>query len=180
MSENISAFYKVENPITFHEDTAELYWKFIGDRWEIDQQNVNVRLSLPSPVEQNDIQAWLHGPVNGTVAIPDAETVTFTVPRLSSGTFFEGRVLFAKEMVPVGVDGTLTRAEIIKQEEQFIQTTKVKQSAFGLVVLVLLGFSSWAFFKRWRNFQQFGRDPDLPEVNLQDVLWGLSEILDTG
>jgi uncharacterized membrane protein len=60
--------YVVENATTLHQDVAELYWKIIGNDWEVNQANIDAALTLPNGIPDNEIQAWAHGP-NGTVSI---------------------------------------------------------------------------------------------------------------
>src|SRR3989339_325169 len=102
--------YKVKNAITLHTDTAELYWKFIGDDWEISQGRTEIFVGMPSGISANDVQAFAHGPLNGTVSISNQpsgpQTVRLFAPSISSKQFFEARILFPSQGVLGGAKGT--------------------------------------------------------------------------
>ena len=61
--------YKVNDVVLVHEDVAELYWKFIGDAWEVHSENILIELYLPDSFtetqdEMNKVRAWGHGPLS--------------------------------------------------------------------------------------------------------------------
>ena len=116
--------YKVTNAVQLHQDTAEIYWQFVGDKWETSQRNIKVQMSLPPGVDGSKIKAWGHGPLNGVVAISKENLVTFESTRLGLETFLEGRVVLPKEVFKKGVLGEGTLASIENEENNFIEKTK--------------------------------------------------------
>jgi uncharacterized membrane protein len=75
-------------------DTAELYWQFIGADTAVPCERVAVTVRLPNGVQKDEVRAWTHGPLWGTVTIePDASVVS-TVAPLPANTYVESRVLF--------------------------------------------------------------------------------------
>ena len=119
--------YEVANVVTLQKDIAEIYWQAVGKDWEISQRDINVKLTLPYGIEGSQIQAWAHGPLNGTVSIPNSGEVSLIVPSLQSGTFFEARILLPKSTFYNGVSGLKTKTGIIAEEEGFIAKTKSKK-----------------------------------------------------
>lgn len=111
-SDTFTLQYRIDNAVTLHKDIAELYWQFIGDAWEIPQHHVRVNLTIPQNISPNDVQAWLHGPLDGIVAIPSDHLVTYTVGTLNPGTFLEGRVELPKSAFSSGAKGTFEYATI--------------------------------------------------------------------
>src|SRR5688572_7845820 len=59
--------YRVDGEVRRHADTAELYYKFIGDQWDRPVGRVRVRVDFPAPLTPPDLRAWAHGPLNGSV-----------------------------------------------------------------------------------------------------------------
>jgi len=93
----ITLRYRVTGAAVRWADTAELYWKFIGDRWELEARNVSVHIGLPTGVTRDDVKAWAHGPLTGDVILNDDGTVDLTVPSVPALTFVEGRIAFPAE-----------------------------------------------------------------------------------
>lgn len=68
--------YRVLNAVQIYNDTAELYWQFVGKGWAEDSDNISLTLNMPVPtgekiVKGETISAWGHGPLDATVAIDD-------------------------------------------------------------------------------------------------------------
>jgi uncharacterized membrane protein len=75
-------------------DTAQLYWKFIGADVAVESRDVNVTVHLPDGVTEDEVRAWAHGPLWGTVTIEPDASVVMKVDPLPPYTFVEGRILF--------------------------------------------------------------------------------------
>src|SRR6185369_1077386 len=172
--------YTVDNAITLQRDTAELYWQWIGDEWEQSQSNIHVTVNLPAGIPDQDIQAWAHGPTTGTVSIPSAKEVTFQLAELPKLTFFEGRILVPKDTfsAKAGAPGSMTQAQIKKQEDQYIQDTIARAQQqrrialfFGganiLFIVAMIGF----FLKSFVDFWQHHKEKSLPKINQSGTLW---------
>jgi uncharacterized membrane protein len=90
--------YRVGGVVTRYQDTAELYWQFVGTGWDVPSTSVRVAVRIPGAA-RDDLRAWGHGPPNGVVAIGDGE-VTLDVAGLDANTMVEGRILFPARLVP--------------------------------------------------------------------------------
>lgn len=75
-------------------DTAQLYWQFVGDQTPVESRDVTVTVHLPDGVAKDEVKAWAHGPLWGTVTIEPDASVVMKVDPLPAETFVEGRVLF--------------------------------------------------------------------------------------
>jgi uncharacterized membrane protein len=75
-------------------DTAQLYWQFIGADTAVESRDVTVMVHLPDGVTKDQVKAWAHGPLWGTVTIEPDASVVMKVDPLPAETFVEGRILF--------------------------------------------------------------------------------------
>lgn len=93
------------------QDTAELYWKFIGDGWAETSDDVQMTVTFPGAAasgvpaktgsDDANFRAWGHGTLNGEVSLDAAAPlVTFTAPWVDAGDFAEARVTFPVAWVP--------------------------------------------------------------------------------
>jgi uncharacterized membrane protein len=110
--------YIVRDAATKWDDTAELYWKFIGDEWDHGVGSVGIHITLPSGVEQDEVRAWGHGPLNGVVTREPDGSVTMTVDDLPAYRFVEARILFPREALPDAPATTGARVDDVLAEEQ--------------------------------------------------------------
>ncbi len=170
--------YTVNNAVTLHRDIAELYWQWIGDQWEVPQKNITVNLQLPPGIPGSDIQAWAHGPSEGIVSILSTQQVSFRLPYLSSGDFFEGRVIFPKNIFTSGAVGSSTKEVIQRQENQFIQETQNKLNTQRKIAFIFGGFNfiftlgMVIFFgKTVIDFWRGHKEKPLPKINQSNTLW---------
>jgi len=177
-SKTFTISYIVRNAITLHSDTAEIYWQWLGNKSEIPQNSVKVTLNFPEAIPDGDITVWLHGPLSGVVAIPDAKTVTFTVDQVPALTFVEGRVVVPLSTFDAGAKGSLSKQQIIDQELQFVQQTEAaKQKSvwlyIGQALLIFLIGGLALVLQIWMiiTFLRYGKDEPLPKINLSGTLW---------
>ncbi|MCJ8011594.1 DUF2207 domain-containing protein [Paenibacillus sp. KQZ6P-2] len=110
--------YEYKNVVQVYEDTAELYWKFFDHTNPSDLGMVRIRVDLPGGVMKDDILAYGHGPLLGTVNITQDGSLEYQVSPLLAGQMLEARVLFPQIYVP---DSTKIKntpmLDQIKQEE---------------------------------------------------------------
>lgn len=91
--------YTVENGVQAYDDIAEIYWKYIPEGWSVDARNVTLSIVLPVPsgttvTPGDNVRAWGHGPLDGTVTVNEDGTVLYEVPLVRSGQYAEARVVF--------------------------------------------------------------------------------------
>src|SRR3989344_3315023 len=177
-SKQFQLTYEVANAVTRQTDTAELYWQLVGSDWGVSHKNIEATIMLPQGVTGNDVQAYAHGPWSGRVSIPTERTVIYSLDKLPSDQFFEARILLPKDAFSEGAMGTLTKAEIVKQEEGFIRETERKKgrlrtlAIFGAFVSIIIsGLALFLIAREIRLFWLYGKDNPLPEVNLSGRLW---------
>ena len=55
-------YYTIKNLCVKHNDVGELYYNFIGGKWECDINKLNIDIYLPN--NQDELKIWGHGPLN--------------------------------------------------------------------------------------------------------------------
>lgn len=168
-------------------DTAELYWQFVGDDTTIAADDVRVSIRLPEGVTRDQVRAWAHGPLWGSVAITPQAGVTLEVDSLPASTFVEARVLFpaaALEAAPLQSGDRL--AVVLAEEQRWADeanrarlVARVKVVVAGLVGL---GVPLLALVLVGVLYLRYGREPrpefqaqylrDLPQPHLPPALAG--------
>lgn len=111
--------YALDNVVLKHDDVAEFYYQFLGDRWEDPRDNVRVTLFLPHGAQHDEILAWGHGPQQGTVTIVSPREIVWEVSQMPARTFLEGRVVFPTRLVPLAKRTTNRSAldDIVAEED---------------------------------------------------------------
>lgn len=177
-SKTFTLKYRIENAITVQQDISEFYWQLIGDKWVEPTGRVTADVYLPGPVEDDQIWAFGHGPLNGIVSIPTNQKVTFSADNLSANNFFEVRVLFPKlDNANSTQKGNLTLESILQEEKSFGEKTEREKglSKVVLIVSLLVPLILWIVFlagvvKYLILRHKEGPGKPLPSVNLADKL----------
>lgn len=139
--------YTYTNAIDRYDDCSVLYWQFIPKGWDVDTNNVNATLTLPVPSGQavsggGNVIAYGHGDLSGDVAFNADGTISYTIPRVKSGTFAEMRVAFPPSWTP-SVSSAKTHASsqwdsIMQEEAGWQREAQMKRIASALLLIVPL------------------------------------------
>lgn len=92
--------YRLPEIITNYNDTAELNRKIIGAGWTDPLEDIDITITLPTPVSDGELQAWAHGERTGNVEVEDNQKVTLTLDQNPPNQFVEARVLFPTSVTP--------------------------------------------------------------------------------
>ena len=152
--------YTITNFVQVYNDVAELYWQCIGSNWSADSKHVNVTLRLPASgsvdtsSDDATVRAWIHGVLDGTVAIQDDGTVTLAIPSVSAGKYADVRVVFPSEwMSSVASDASIRHTsdylDSVLEEETLLanQSNAEYLRSLALIVgclVVSVGAIVWA------------------------------------
>ena len=117
--------YSMTGAVMNWADTAELYWKFVGDGWSADSDDVEMEVYFANAaagtaaVKGDNFRAWGHGPLTGDVSLDEDEPmVTYTIPCVHQGEFAEARIAFPSDWVPWLSASSEERMSTILSEEK--------------------------------------------------------------
>jgi uncharacterized membrane protein len=176
-------------------DTAELYWQFVGEDVAVESRDVSVTVHLPQGVTSDQVRAWAHGPLWGTVTIAPDASVVMKVDPLPAHTFVEGRILFpaaALSKAPVSTTPMLDR--VLAEEKRLADEAnrsriwaRVKVGLWGLLgvgvplialVLIVVLYLRFGREPRTQFNAQYLRDfpqPQLPPA-LAAFIWRMGSV----
>jgi uncharacterized membrane protein len=152
--------YQIDNAVLVHEDTAELYMKFVGEGWERGVTEVLVYLTLPGETAAADLRAFGHGPLHGRVDILEGGRIHWQVSPLPHRTFLEGRVLFPPGLVPAATrtSGRTARDEILKEEEGWARRADRLRLLHRLQWLVAVSIVLGSLLAAFLFWVKYGRE----------------------
>jgi len=148
-----------------YSDTAELYWQFIGDETSVPSGRVAVGITPPTPLTKEQVKAWAHGPLTGTVAIGPEGKVDLAVPELPANTFVEARVLYPPDSLSnAPVINEAHEQEVLEQEAVWANEANAERTRARLGIIMAIGFSAllslgalafaiWAFLRYGREYK---------------------------
>ena len=123
--------YTVENIIQRYEDVAVLYYKFIDEQWNVEQQNVSITISYTG--EYNELPAnrhWLHGPAHAYSEIGPEGEILIDGQTLTSKSLLELRALYPEHWFPyVPQIKREVAQEIMIEEKQWADEANKKRLA---------------------------------------------------
>ena len=122
-SDTFTIHYRATGIVTRWEDTAEIYWKFVSDGWDVESTNVTCTLTLPVPSGESvtagdNVRAWGHGPLDANVSFADNGNVVFEVPGVGTEEYAEMRVTFPTSWVSSLEQTSGSRLSTILSDEQ--------------------------------------------------------------
>ena len=128
--------YNVKNVAVKYNDTAELYWKFMGEDTEVEINNFSVGITLPEGANKEDIKVFGHGPLSGESEIIDSRTVELKIEQLLPHNFVEARVLFPPGLIKdskrtVDKDALV---QIMAEEKEFADRANAERLRAGAVL----------------------------------------------
>ncbi len=179
-------------------DTGELYWKFIGDQWEVGARDVRIEVLPPAALTKADVKAWAHGPLTGTVRIGADGVVTLAVADLPPETFVEARILYpAEALSQAPVIDQPRLQEVLDEEAQLADEANAERlkartlvgAVWGGSLLLSLGglaFAAWAWWRHGKEFKpqfvgDYFREDPRPDLHpaVVGALWRFGTVNDT-
>lgn len=126
-------------------DTAELYWKFVGDGWSADSDDVEMEVHFANAaagtaaVKGDNFRAWGHGPLTGDVSLDaDEPMVTYTIPCVHQGEFAEARIAFPSDWVPqLAASGEERMSTILSEEKEWADEANARRAHARMIANVL-------------------------------------------
>lgn len=130
-------------------DTAELYWKFVGDGWSANSDDVEMEVyfadgAIGTPASKGDnFRAWGHGSLTGDVSIDaDEPMVTYTIPCVHEGEFAEARIAFPSDWVPgLSASSEERMPTILSEEKTWAEEANARRARARMIANTLAAVS---------------------------------------
>lgn len=186
--------YTVLNGVQSFEDVGEVYWQYIGSQWEEASDNVTMTLTLPVPqgtevAPGDNVRAWGHGPLDGTVSVNADGSVTYSVPHVAAGQYAEARVVFPSSWLTnlstkaAAVHANELRLDTVLKEEQSWSDQANRERtmslafviACGVICVLLLAWGLRSYLKYGREYNPDFKDEywrDVPDPSIHPAIFG--------
>lgn len=137
--------YSMTGAVMNWADTAELYWKFVGDGWSVDSDNVEMEVHFANAAagtaatKGDNFRAWGHGPLTGDVSLDENEPmVTYTIPCVHEGEFAEARIAFPSDWVPqLAASGDERMSTILSEEKERADEANARRARVRTIATAL-------------------------------------------
>ncbi len=141
--------YSMTGAVMNWADTAELYWKFVGDGWSADSDDVEMEVYFANAaagtaaVKGDNFRAWGHGPLTGDVSLDaDEPMVTYTIPCVHEGEFAEARIAFPSDWVPqLAASDDERMSTILSEEKEWADEANARREHARMIANVLAAVS---------------------------------------
>jgi uncharacterized membrane protein YgcG len=138
--------YRVACAVRAYEDTAHLYWQFVGVGWDKPTDHVVATVHLPgrfsgdlerpvacdpdtddplpmaeldpTPLGRGEVRAFGHGPLNGEVSFVDPQTIRYEAWDVPALSYVEGSILFPTDVVPLAAPTAGEQLEAALERER--------------------------------------------------------------
>lgn len=123
--------YRVRGAVVRYSDCAELYWKLVGDGWEVGTADFSAEIMPPDRLDgAAEVNAWGHGPLAGQVDVLPDGVVTLAVADLPPRTFVEARVLYPESVFASAPSvNEAKRGTVLAAEGELAESANARRSA---------------------------------------------------
>ncbi|KPL00919.1 MAG: hypothetical protein AMJ91_02610 [candidate division Zixibacteria bacterium SM23_73_3] len=162
--------YRILDVVTAYQDAAVLYHKFVGIGWDKPSQQVKVTIYPPGLTGREEIRAWAHGPLWGSIEIGDKGSVIAEVQSLPAKTFWEVRSIYPVSLFPLiknvmhqqAVPKILAEEkrwsdEANRKREEWTAKREAKKARKKLGSWIVLIISGIGFLSGISLYKRFGR-----------------------
>lgn len=160
--------YTMKNVAVKYNDTAELYYKFLGEENETPIHYFTANIKLPGKISPNT-KIFGHGSVSGNIYFSDDDTVKAEAENVPKNTFVEVRILFPREYIPASTKAVNRNAydEILDEEMSYIEELRereaIKAARKSLFNNISIMASAALALVLFLAFNKYRRRPDIFE-----------------
>lgn len=120
--------YTLKDVGILHSDVVEYYWNFIGNGFEDDIRDLQIRVNYPSKMNKDDFSWWFHGPLTGNSDIVNVNSaytsVLASVKKVSAYEAVDFRTIVPKdgfnELLFKKIDNEEVKTSIIEHEDEIV------------------------------------------------------------
>jgi uncharacterized membrane protein len=91
--------YTVDSAVVMHNDIAELYYTFIGEEFDDDINDIQIRIYLPNEDSSDYFRVWGHGDLTGEVNMVDNSYIEAKIENLYANNSIDIRTTFDKSLI---------------------------------------------------------------------------------
>ncbi len=175
----VTIHYTILGGANMYNDVAEFYWQLVGTDTEVSISNLTVTVNMPvlegATVSVGDnLRAWGHGPLTGSIAIAEDGTITMTVPYVSAGQYVELRTTFPTDWLTdftgQSIDADML-SQILEQEQEWADQANQQRMQALLMVIGVIGASAAIFIVILVLWLKFGKEykPEFSDEYFRDV-----------
>ena len=141
--------YELDQLATRWSDVGELYWQYVQADPDADSAWHNVKaqvsLSVPDGAQVNpgdNVRAWAHGPLDGTVSF-DGDHIVFFSPAVGTQEYLEMRVTLPQDWLPEASQESEPRLDaILAEEHEWVADANARRRSARLTVWGIPGLLS--------------------------------------
>ena len=169
--------YTYTGAVNRYDDVSVLYWQFVAPNWDVDTEDVHAFVRLPVPAGQSvmggeNVYAFAHGNINGSVSFEGTGVIEFDVPRVKEGDFAEMRVAFPASWTPL-VSAEQTHAydglpQVLEEEQAWEREAQARRIIDVLLLVIPLCISLACLIVALVLFFRYGREH---KPNFTDEYW---------
>ncbi|HOX87702.1 MAG TPA: DUF2207 domain-containing protein [bacterium] len=116
--------YRIDGAIERFRDAAVLYFKFIGDDWDLPHQQVNLRVRPPASLAADEVRQWLHGPPWAFSSTEPDGSILAKCQNLPANQYLELRALYPVRLFSrMPMINREIGAQVIEEERNWAETT---------------------------------------------------------
>ena len=156
---NVNIEYDFLHGIKSYNDIAELQYKLVGNRWDVDIGQVIANIHLNS---STGVQYWLNPPYFAASSSWDNNTLHVTSTNVPSGEFFEVRMVipksqFAANPVNANIINQNGLNEILKIQNDYQNSLNFKTAMYEILAILMF----LALLIPFLIYYRFGREPKI-------------------
>ena len=173
--------YTVQDAIKNCSGFSELYWKFVGEDFEISADKITGKITLPgSAQKKEDIKVWGHTEdLNGEIYATSKKTVEFQVNKFRHGRFVEVRVAIPEDIYISSArkNKELTIQDIINEETKWADKANTRRAMktlgshilYIIAIIFILGINIFLAYRIIKNKQIYNELPQKfkPQQNIK-------------
>lgn len=121
--------YTLGDVSVLHQDTGELYYKFLGNENDTPIEYFSVIINLPGK-NKDKTKIFAHGPSNGKIEFIEDNLIKLEASNIPSKNFIEARILFPKDWISESTNtGNNTFNSIVDEELSFLKDIERKATS---------------------------------------------------
>ncbi|WP_300560420.1 DUF2207 domain-containing protein [Companilactobacillus sp.] len=177
--------YHVKKFVTNYSDTAEIYWRVVGNDWEKKISHVKVTYQFPKKTLKS-VNMWVSGPsVYSLNKNEKAGQMSVYISKLTNHQPLDNRLIFPVSWVPQNknIVHQNKRQNILNQQHKIAQGIIFKKIIFWMIAAAFIIVTAIVYRNRFKhlNYDKFDTDYQLSDLqnwfDIPDVSPSMAKII---